>query len=60
MGNVFPNDNHDHKMPDLDISSVFRIKNLQDACIGNVFFWIHHVQDNVHDLFRGATSTEEK
>jgi hypothetical protein len=43
----------------LNISSVFRMKNLQAAGIDNVFFWINHVE-NVHDIFRGASSTEEK
>jgi hypothetical protein len=37
---------------------VFRMKNLQDAGIDNVLFWINPIE-NVHDNFR-ATSTEEK
>jgi hypothetical protein len=44
----------------LNMSSVFRTKNLQDAGIDNVFFLEKSFQKNVHDLFRGATSTEEK
>jgi hypothetical protein len=45
----------------IDISSVFRMKNLQIAGIDNVFVWINPVEKiNVHDLFRSATSTEEK
>jgi hypothetical protein len=35
------------------------MKNLQDAGIDNIFFWINPVE-NVPDPFRGATSTEEK
>jgi hypothetical protein len=35
------------------------MKNLQDTGIDNVFF-LEKSYKNVHDLFRGATSTEEK
>jgi hypothetical protein len=34
------------------------MKNLQDAGIDNVFFWINPAE-NVHAFFRSATSTEE-
>jgi hypothetical protein len=34
------------------------MNNLQDAGIGNVFFWINN-SENVHDLLCGAPSTEE-
>jgi hypothetical protein len=42
------------------MSTVFRTKNLQDTGIDNVFFFGKILWKNVHDLFRGATSTEEK
>jgi hypothetical protein len=35
------------------------VKNQHIAGIDNVFFWINPVK-NVHDLFHGATSTEEQ
>jgi hypothetical protein len=44
----------------LNMSSVFRTKNLQDTGIDNVFFLEKSCRKIVHDLFRGATSTEEK
>jgi hypothetical protein len=36
------------------------MKNLQVTDIDNVFFLEKSQTKNVHDIFRGATSTEEK
>jgi hypothetical protein len=37
------------------------MKNLQDAGIDYVFFWINPAEKcTVHNIFRSATSTEEK
>jgi hypothetical protein len=52
---------HHSSKAEFKISSVMRMKNLQDTGIDNVLFLEKSCTvENIHDLFRGATSTEEK
>jgi hypothetical protein len=50
---------HHHASKVLNMSSVFRTKNLQDTGIDNVFFLETPVEKCTR-YFPGATSTEEK